>query len=417
MEKFKQQPNLEDAQAQTPQTREQFEQERDIRAEERSRYRTIWQKILGREKIGEMDIAVEEALRMDAEIETMMQEGKVASTTEAVEVIEKEGKFGLKGQERIGKEEWARFRTLQFGGALEENDFGKASEIVYQAGQEKKVDDENRQILEETIAPLITQKVAELIQAKDGRNFVRAFYELGRLQPITAEGLSQENLQSPEIQGAIKENLISWMRTDPEYFAKYRDKWANNGFVENKEALNTLPEIQQIAKEELISWMNIDPEYFAKYRNKWEQSGIINGSEMNMLQEVQNIAKDKLIDWMRTDPEYFAKYRDKWAQAGIIDAEALSSLPEIQGIAKEKLISWMRTDPKYFAKYRDLWGNAGIIEVDEMNTLEEIQKIAREKLLSWNRIDSRYFAKYRDIWAGLGIINAEEANGWIKSLS
>ena len=31
MEKFKQQPNLEDAQAQTPQTREQFEQERDIR--------------------------------------------------------------------------------------------------------------------------------------------------------------------------------------------------------------------------------------------------------------------------------------------------------------------------------------------------------------------------------------------------
>ncbi|PIT89525.1 hypothetical protein COU23_03410, partial [Candidatus Kuenenbacteria bacterium CG10_big_fil_rev_8_21_14_0_10_36_11] len=272
MEKFKQQPNLEDAQAQTPQTREQFEQERDIRAEERSRYRTIWQKILGREKIGEMDIAVEEALRMDAEIETMMQEGKVASTTEAVEVIEKEGKFGLKGQERIGKEEWARFRTLQFGGALEKNDFGKASEIVYQAGQEKKVDDENRQILKETIAPLITQKIAELIQAKDGRNFVRAFYELGCLQPITAEGLSQENLQSPEIQGAIKENLISWMRTDPEYFAKYRDKWANTGFVENKEALNTLPEIQQIAKEKLISWMRTDPEYFAKYRNKWEQA-------------------------------------------------------------------------------------------------------------------------------------------------
>jgi len=323
MEKFEQQPNLEDAQAQTSQTREQFEQERDIRAKERNRYRTIWQKILGREKTGEMDIAVEEALRMDAEIETMMQEGKVASTTEAVEVIEKEGNFGLMGQERIGKEEWARFRTLQFGGALEENDFGKASEIVYQAGQEKKVDDENRQILEETIAPLITQKVAELIQAKDGRNFVRAFYELGRLQPITAEGLSQENLQSPEIQGAIKENLISWMRTDPEYFAKYR--------------------------------------------NKWEQAGIINGSEMNMLQEVQNIAKDKLISWMRIDPEYFAKYRDLWGNAGIIEVDEMNTLEEIQKIAREKLLSWNRIDSRYFAKYRDIWAGLGIINAEEAN--------------------------------------------------
>lgn len=175
MEKFEQQSN-----------REQFEQELDIRAKERDRYRTIWQKILGQKKTSGMDIAVEEALRMDAEIETMMQKGRVASTTEAVEAIEKEGKFGLKGQERIGKEEWSRFRTLQFGGALGKNDFGKASEIIYQAKWEKKVDGENRQILKETIAPLITQKVTELIQVKDGRNFVRAFNELGWFEPFSS---------------------------------------------------------------------------------------------------------------------------------------------------------------------------------------------------------------------------------------
>ena len=364
-----------------------------------------------------MDIAVEEALRMDAEIETMMQEGKVASTTEAVEVIEKEGKFGLKGQERIGKEEWARFRTLQFGGALEKNDFGKASEIVYRAGQEKKVDDENRQILKETIAPLITQKVAELAKSRDGRNFVRAFYELGRLQPITAEGLSQEDLQSPEIQNSIKENLISWMRTNPEYFSEYRDKWANAGFVENKEVLNTLPEIQQIAKEKLISWMNTNPEYFAEYRDKWEQVGIINGSEMNALQQVQDIAKNKLISWMRTNPEYFAEYRDKWANLGIISAEDMNLMEEVQQEARQKLISWMNTNPEYFAEYRDKWGGAGIIDERLMNQLPEIQQIAKEKLISWYRTNPRYFAEYRDKWADLGIINAEEANGWIKSVS
>jgi len=370
MENLEKQPNPKDTQAQLSQTREQFKEERDIKAEERNGYRTIWQKIWGLEETSGMDIAVEEALRMDAEIETLMRQRKVATTAEAVVVIEKEGKFGLKGEERIGKEEWARFRTLQFGGALKENDFGKASEIVYRAQQEK-VDDETRQILEETIAPLITQKVAELVKAKDGRNFVRAFYEFGRLQPITAEGLSQEGLRSPEIQDAIKENIISWMRTDPEYFTKYLDKWAQAGIIDAK-ALSNLPEIQQIAEE-------------------------------------------RLIDWMNTDPEYFAMYRDKWAQAGIIDAKALSNLPEIQQIAKERLIGWMNTDPEYFAMYRDKWAQAGIIDAKALSNLPEIQKIAKEKLLSWMRTDQRYFAIYRDKWAGLGIINAEKINGWINS--
>ena len=324
MKKFEQQPNMKDAQAQT-QTRERFEQEREIRAKERNRYRTIWQKIFGREKTTAMDIAIEEALRMDAEIETLMREGKVASTTEAVEVIEKEGKFRLRGKERIGKEEWARFRALQFAGALEKNDFGKANEIVYQARWEKKVNDESRQILQETIAPLITQKVAELVQAKDGRNFVHAFYTLSNLKPITAEGLPQENLQSPEIQGAIKESLIFWMRVNPEYFAEYRDKWANAGFVENKEALNTLPEIQQIAKEELIGWMNVNPKYFAEYRDRWEKLGIINGRLMNQLPEIQKIAKEKLISWYKINPRYFAEYRNRWAALGIINAEEANS--------------------------------------------------------------------------------------------
>jgi hypothetical protein len=367
MEKPEKQPNPEDAQAQIFQTRKKFEKEWEIRAKERNRYRTIWQKIFGREKTTAMDIAIEEALRMDAEIEALMREGKVASTTEAIEVIEKEGKFGLKGKERISKEEWARFRALQFAGALEKNDFGKAKEIVYRAGLEKGIDDESRQILKETIAPLITQKIIELVQAKDGRNFVRAFYELGNLHPITAEGLSQENLQSPEIQGAIKESLILWMRVNPEYFAEYRDKWVNAGFVKNKEELNTLREIQQIAKEKLIEWMRTNPVYFAEYRDRWELLEIIDGQQMNQLPEIQKIAKEKLIEWMRTNPVYFAEYRDRWERLEIIDGRQMNQLPEIQRIAREKLIGWYKTNPRYFAEYRDKWASLGIINPEEAN--------------------------------------------------
>lgn len=104
---------------------------------------------------------------------------------------------------------------------------------------------------------------------------------LNRFHPITAEGLSQEDLQSPEIQNAIKENLISWMEINPEYFAEYRDKLVNAGFVKNKDALNTLPEIQQIAKEKLISWYRMNPRFFAVYRDEWADLRIINAEEAN----------------------------------------------------------------------------------------------------------------------------------------
>ncbi len=50
MGKIEQQLKPEDIQAQISKTREQFEKERNFRAKEKNRYRTVWQKILGREK-------------------------------------------------------------------------------------------------------------------------------------------------------------------------------------------------------------------------------------------------------------------------------------------------------------------------------------------------------------------------------
>ncbi len=310
-------------------SRERTMEEHEFRAKRRDTYRTVWQKILGREKTSAMDVAIEDALRMDAEIEKKLRKGKVASITEAIEAIEKEGKFALERKEKISKEDWAWFRALQFGGSLEENNFEKATGIIYQAQQEKKINNKTKLDLKKIIAPLVTKKIAELIQKKDGKNFVRAFYELSRLWLITPEGLPKENLQSPEIQEVIKESLIYSMKTSPEYFARRRDKWANSGFIKNKETINTLPEIQQIVKEKLIGWMQVNPEYFAKNRDQWEHLGIINGTAMNQLPDIQKIAKEKLLSLLSNSPRYFVKFRDRWSKLGIIDKYEANSWTEV----------------------------------------------------------------------------------------
>ena len=353
------------------QTRGEVEEEQEFRAKERNSYRTIWQKIFGRERTGEMDIAVEEALLMDAEIEKQLREGKAASTTEAVENIEKEGQFGLKGKERISKEEWARLRALQFAGALEKNDFRKASDILYRVELEKEIDTNTRLILKEAIAPLVIKKITELVQDRDGENFVRAFDEFNRLQLITAESLPAEALRSPEIQGAIKKHLISWMDYDPNVFAKRRDEWEKAGIIDAK-AMNQLPEIQKLAKGKLINSMDYDPNVFAKRRDEWTKAGIIDAQEMNQLQEIQKLVKERLISTMKDEPHSFIGRRDQWAKAGIISIEEANQLPEIQKLVKERLISTMKDEPHSFVRRRDQWAKAGIITAEEANTWPEI---------------------------------------------
>ena len=310
-------------------TREDFVSERETRAKERNKYRTVWQKILGKEKTGEMDIATEEALQMDTEIKKILDEGRAASTSEAIEVIEKEGNFGLKGKERISKEEWARFRTLQFGGALEENDFGKASQIIIQAQQEKKINDETKQILKETISPVIIKKLSELVQNRDGENFVLAFHELGRLQSINREDLLQENLQSPEIQNAIKQNIIGC--NAPEYFQTVRDKWVKAGVVD-LETANQFEEIKEKAKQNIIGCNA--PEYFQTVRDKWVKAGVVDLETANQFEEIKEKAKQDIIGC--NAPEYFQTVRDKWVKAGVVDTVEVNTWPEVIAKRKEK---------------------------------------------------------------------------------
>jgi hypothetical protein len=254
-----------------------FEEERGIWDAERNKYRTTWQKLFGDKKEESVNLAAEEALEMDAQIERLLKEGKVRSSEEAIESIGEEEQHLLHGID-IGGKNYIKLRTLYFARALEDNRFDKARIAAYWSTHERG--------LRKAIAPLIAEKAAELVHNKDAENLYRAFRTYGLSEHLNIEDLPMEDLKHPEIQGALKRALVDMLRGNVEYFVQERDKYARAGIVDAEE-INRLPEIQELAKQHLIGSCS-SLEYFVQERDKYARAGIVDAEEADNWPEIKD---------------------------------------------------------------------------------------------------------------------------------
>ena len=230
-------------------SRDQAQEEWEDRAKERNSYRKTWKKIFGVDKTGAMDIATEQAMEMDEEIEKLMQEREAKSVSEAVEIAARQKEFQPKSKEKIKKEEFLRPFVLQLGNVIENNDFSKAGAIISEVRFIKGVDDETRQVFKEIIKPIIDQKIIELIQSKDGENFVKAFLSFEELVKIEDLGTSKEELRVPEIFNAAKGDIIrDFEISGVDSFVSKRDRMVEAGIVTEEEVENW-PEIIELRKK------------------------------------------------------------------------------------------------------------------------------------------------------------------------
>jgi len=272
-------------------SRQETKEEQEIRAENRNKYRAVWQKMFGVGKTTDMDVAMEEALKMDSTIDKEIKEGRADTIEDALNNVDQLPEFQLKGTERIDKEEYARAKTLQVGKAIVNNEFNKVFHILFKEQFREGLDEETMQVIDEHTTALVKEHVANLAQEKDGENFVDAIYWFA--SRLKSGDLPVEAVKSPEIQSVIREHIISWFSTffgSPETFVGELEKFSQLGLL-NKEEIIQSPEIQKLAKEEFIHWMGVDPKYFAQFRDEWAEFGIINQKEANMWPEIVAMRK------------------------------------------------------------------------------------------------------------------------------
>lgn len=360
---------------------EKFERERTFRTEERNSYRTVWQKMFGREKTSAMDVAIEEALRMDIAIEKELKEGRAETIEDALNNVDQLPEFQLKGTERVEKEEYGKAKTLQVGKAITKNEFYKAVSILHKEQSRKGVDKETAQIMDERTTALVKEHTANLAQAKDGKNFVSAIYWFA--SRLESGDLPAEAVKSPEIAGAIREHAISWFHSfynEPANFAKELEKFSQLGLLNKEEVVQT-PEIQQFAKEKATSWFETfynDPKTFARIRDGFVELGIVTAVEINNLTKIQEYAKEKSASWFETfynDPKTFARMWTDFEQLGILSLEQIRTLPRVRETAKAKLLGHLRA--LGYRDYKTLLGQyaeLGIVEADEMEAMPEVME-------------------------------------------
>lgn len=315
-------------------SREQFDEEHNLRAEERNRYRTIWQKMFGLEKTTGMDTAMEEALKMDAAIEEELKEGRAETIDEALKNVDQMPNFQLKGEGRIQKEEYAGAKALQVGRAITNNEFHEAVSIWNKEHFRSGVDDETKQFMSEHIVTLIKNHTAELARSKDGTNFVSSIYWFG--SHFKAEDLPQDEVKSPEITGAVRDHAVSWLKTFHHEggVGKEWKKFSRLGLL-NEEEIVQDPEVRQFAEQRAASYFRTfyyEPATFARIRDNFTRLGIGSTQEYNQLPQIQEFAKEKAISYFKTfsyDPNTYRRLWKDFDKLGILSLQQIKELPEI----------------------------------------------------------------------------------------
>jgi|GEM_PF-2972457 len=358
---------------------EQSLREQDERAGERNKYRSLAQKLFGQEKVIGIDMAMEEAMRMDTLIDQEVEEGETMS--DAVKSASALPEFRLKGLRNIQKEEYLRAKALQFAHALEENKFLKAK--ILRKLPQFEVDDATVEMYQEAVTSAVNQRAGDLVTQKDGGNFRKVVRGFGDDIQRDRMKVTDEELKAPEIQAPIQKDLVvsfKWHNTiSPKAFAKDRDRLVKMGIVDTTE-INELPEIQLVARDRLVKsfiWHNvISPDSFAKDRDGLVEIGVVKAIEINQLPEIQDAAKRYLIASFEyhniIDPKAFAKERDRLAAVGVIDVASFNQINEIRKKAKRVLVASFEyhntIDPKAFAKDRKAFIDLGIVSEDTVNT-------------------------------------------------
>lgn len=408
---------------------EQSLREQGERATERSKYRSLAQKLFREGKVTGIDMAIEEAMGMNILIDQKVEEG--VSMSDAVKQVSMLPEFKLKGLRNIQKEEYVRAKALQFAHALEENKFLKAK--VLRKLPQFEVDDATVEVYQDAVKTAINQHAGDLVREKDGKNFRRIVsgfagdIQRGRMQ------VTDEEIRAPEIQNPIREDLVESFRYHtpftPDKFAQRRDKLVGMGIVDGAE-INALPEIQQIARQKLTDSFSyhtpFTPGTFVEERDALVKIGIVSAEEVNSIPQIQETARQRMIDSFRYHtpytPETFAQERDALVKAGVVKEADMNKLPEIQEEAQKKLIASFEYHtpftPNRFAEERDALIKIGIVKTEDISKVPEIQAEARKKLVASYRYHTPYtpesFAKERDALIALGIVDIETVETWIR---
>jgi len=254
---------------------EQSGRENEIRAKERNKYRTLGEKLFNKNEYTGIDIAEEEAMKMNEESDKLVNDGEAANYTEAIKKLndrEDPAFAALKGEELIKKEEYARIQGLRIAKKLDEGDIDKARDIFTGNFFRKGYDEETQILTENYVIPFAKEKIINDINQGNGDEVVKMINNFSDylrnldikdpvefIKPEDLEQIPVEVLKSPAIVEKIKSYLIGNCadHLHPNHYGIFKSelgRFSKLGFIskEDEEEILKSPKIKEVAREKLI---------------------------------------------------------------------------------------------------------------------------------------------------------------------
>ena len=416
---------------------------------EQEEFRRIIREVIDKEENTEMEVAIEEALKMNEDIEGIFTEGKADSREEACARVFEKKEYQLKGRERIEHEESVRPYFLLIIDALEKDDLELAQGVIKTVPPDKKnAFGAVRDILNSPIEKKGKQYAEEenedkLVRLMGVWGLVSNHFDVKNL-----ENVDKELRQSPVFVNAAKRFLankleeiinISGGQEIKEYIW-VRDNIIRAG-VAKAEEIDSDSNIQWKLKTVLIGKGEDSKPFFIEQveryqylKSQLEIAGIIKKDEINRDPRVQdafssilNRSFDESV--VLSDDEIFRRYleiRKKLFHYRIMDKKEMDWNEKMQENFYEILLKQFSLDTGDEEKIRKFLDFYQQMAEEEMIPPEMVKKLGRDNKLigklrnSLNEVVSlhspserkQFFSDFRDKIIKTGLVSDEIIDGW-----
>ncbi len=313
------------------QHRHDSEEQSNARADMRNEKRGLFAKIFKRNKTEGLDIAHEEALRVDALMEKRQTQTQESSTEAARSVLES-SEFQNKRESQIENEELARKLAPKVVEAFERGDFA----LAYKEEQKwKYTGSEEAGKALRGIEALFTQKAESAIVSGDKqamRGIVetpRAYKTIGleMLAKMPKEIIQNETLQK-ELEGSLSGLIVN--ARDPEASVRLANELINKGLIDVEKVHEVYKSkgVQNELSSSISGYiLNAgNPEKAIKNAQDFMRMGIMNQESVSAIlqsPDIQNNVERHIEGWVRNarDSQRAVKELGRYQSLGIVTKE------------------------------------------------------------------------------------------------
>lgn len=213
---------------------QQFEDQADARNENRS----FVKKIFGTGKVSEVDIAQEEASRINRLVDQKIErDGEITSAQNATEEIARSSEFGRKDEATIKAEEYLKSKSPDILKSIQVGDIESAAKLF------ERVKDDEELPLQAAFEKMVSNQVDTLVRSGDLEGIKKLVQENRLLYPISLKNIAvmpQEIIQSPNMQTKLATTFENTFYRNREHGVTLANEYVELGLMTKEKASQML---------------------------------------------------------------------------------------------------------------------------------------------------------------------------------